>query len=73
MLSEEQMKAGYIGIRTSTIKTLIPTPEELAAREPHVVVIETPHGIKFIRTPEDQFSKSASIEILWLGKKHRCF
>jgi len=55
MPTEEQMKAGYMGIRNSTIKTLIPTPEELAAREPDVTLHSTPDGVKFVRTPEERF------------------
>ena len=55
MPTEAQMKAGYLGVRNSTIKTLVPTPEELVAKEPDVTVHETPNGIKFVRTPDARF------------------
>ena len=34
---------------------MVPTPEELAAREPNVPVHETPGGVAFVRTPEERF------------------
>jgi haloalkane dehalogenase len=63
MPTEEQMKAGYIGVRNSTIKTLIPTPEELAAREPDVPEYTSrPNGIKFVRTPDKRFENLAGYD-----------
>jgi pimeloyl-ACP methyl ester carboxylesterase len=62
MPTDEQMKAGYMGIRNSTIKTLIPTPEELTAREPDVTLHSTPNGVKFVRTPEERFENLAGYD-----------
>lgn len=51
----EQKQRGYSGERNATIKTLIPSPEDLAAREPNVEVMKTSHGVAFVRTPDAQF------------------
>lgn len=55
MPTTEQKLRGYAGARNSTIQTLLPSPEELAAREPGVEVMHTPHGVAFVRTPDDRF------------------
>jgi hypothetical protein len=39
MPTESQKKAGYSDVRNRTIKTLIPAPEELAAREEVVLEV----------------------------------
>ena len=54
MPTPEAIAAG-LRPRNFTIKTLVPTPEELAAREPDVPVHETPDGGKFVRTPDARF------------------
>jgi pimeloyl-ACP methyl ester carboxylesterase len=51
----EDKQRGYQGVRNATIKTLTPTPEELAQREPDVEVHKTPHGVAFVRTPDTRF------------------
>lgn len=57
MPTTEQKQRGYSGLRNSTIGTLLPTPEELAAREPDVEVMRTTNGISFVRTPDARFDK----------------
>ncbi|MCK5934936.1 MAG: alpha/beta fold hydrolase, partial [Fulvimarina manganoxydans] len=56
MPTTEQMQRGYAGVRNATIGTLLPSPDELAAREPGVEVMRTTHGVAFVRTPEARFN-----------------
>lgn len=56
MPTAEQKKRGYGSVRNATIKTLSPSPEELAAREPEVEILRTPKGLAFVRTPEERFA-----------------
>jgi len=55
MPSMDQKQRGYLGVRNATIRTLSPSPEELAAAEPGVEVMRTAHGTPFVRTPESRF------------------
>jgi len=66
MPTEEQVKAGYQDSRNSTIKTVIPSPAELAALEPHVEVHRTTDGVEFVRTPESRFEPLQDYP--WLAK-----
>jgi pimeloyl-ACP methyl ester carboxylesterase len=52
----EQKQRGYSGVRNATIKTLIPSIEELVASEPNVEIRKTPAGVLFARTPDDRFT-----------------
>lgn len=55
MPTPEQILAGHRPTRNTSIKTVIPSPQELAAREPDVEVYTTSGGIEFVRTPEERF------------------
>jgi pimeloyl-ACP methyl ester carboxylesterase len=56
MPTNEQKQRGYAGVRNATIRTLLPSPDELASREPDVEVLRTMHGVAFVRTPEARFA-----------------
>jgi pimeloyl-ACP methyl ester carboxylesterase len=51
----EDKQRGYQSVRNATIKTLTPTPEELAQHEPGVEIHKTPHGVEFGPTPGGRF------------------
>lgn len=51
----EQKQRGYSGVRNAVIGTLLPSPEDLAAREPDIEVMRTALGVSFVRTPESRF------------------
>lgn len=59
MPTPEEIAAGLSPVRNATIKTVVPSPEELAAREPEVPVHRTPGGVAFVRTPEERFENLA--------------
>ncbi|MBW2391498.1 MAG: alpha/beta fold hydrolase, partial [Deltaproteobacteria bacterium] len=59
MPTPEQILAGHRPTRNTSIKTVIPSPQELAAREPDVEIHKTDGGIEFVRTPEERFRNLA--------------
>ena len=59
MPSKEQIAAGHRPVRNTRIRTLIPTPQELAALEPDVTVRATAAGVEYVRTPDACFDKLA--------------
>lgn len=59
MPNPEEIAAGLRPVRNATIKTVVPSPEQLAAREPGVPVRQTPGGVAFVRTPEERFENLA--------------
>lgn len=58
MIKAEHKTAGFQKGRNHKIRTVLPSPEDLAAREPDVEVMSTPEGVAFVRTPEDRFAKA---------------
>jgi pimeloyl-ACP methyl ester carboxylesterase len=56
MTTSEQKRQGYKAPRNATIKTVLPSPEDLAAREPGIEVMRTPHGVPFVRTADERFT-----------------
>lgn len=56
MPTTEQKQRGYADVRNAAIKTLLPSPEELAAAEPGVTIHTSRGGVAFVRTPEERFS-----------------
>ena len=55
MPTRAQIDAGHRPFRNATIKTLVPSPQELAAREPGIQMHKTVGGVEFVRTPEARF------------------
>lgn len=55
----EEIAAGQRPVRNATIQTVVPRPQELAAREPDVPVHTTPGGMQYVRTPEERFENLA--------------
>lgn len=56
MPTPEEKRRGYAGVRNAAIKTLSPSPEDLAKREPQIEVLRTGDGVPFLRTPDSRFA-----------------
>lgn len=57
MATSEQKRQGYTAPRNATIKTVIPSAADLAAREPGLEVMHTPQGVAYVRTPDERFTR----------------
>jgi pimeloyl-ACP methyl ester carboxylesterase len=56
MTTSEHKRQGYQAPRNATIRTVLPSPEDLAAREPGIEVLHTPQGVPFVRTGDERFT-----------------
>jgi len=56
MKTSEQQRQRDNTPRYATINTVLPSAEDLAAREPGIEVMRTPQGVAFVRTPDARFA-----------------